>query len=165
MVDVETKILDVIYNCGGITKRGIEMISGLEDDSVLRNLLDKKVLKKQPITIGDKTIALYTVTSIGEEYYIEKTGRKHFYRCSRGEKVVALSYFYISEIDKIDDWKNKDEWYADGESGKIPDATYTEAGETFALAVIRPVEKERAHESFMEFSVRHGIKQIKLMAR
>lgn len=163
MVDIEQKILDVVYNCGGITKKGIEKIAGNSD--ILAMFLDKKLLKKQPVDVQNKRIALYTITDVGERYYTDKTGKKHFYRCSRGEKVVALSYFYISEIDGCTDWQNKDEWYSQGESGLIPDATYVKDGELFGVAIVRNNDREKASQRMKEFSSDKNIKQIKIMVQ
>lgn len=161
MASIQQRILDVVYNCGGITKRGVEKIAG--NDLILKEFLEKKILKKQPIEIQDKKIALYTITDFGERLYTEQTGKKHFFRCSRGEKVVALSYFYISEIENCNDWRNKDEWYAHGEHGLIPDGTYYKNGEQYGIVVVRKSERNRAEEQLKTFSENQQIKQIKIM--
>lgn len=163
MANPEKDVLNVIYNCGGITKKGILTVAGSEE--VLKELMGKKMLKKQPIEVNDRRIALYTFTDAGEHYFTELTGKKHFYRCSRNEKVVALSYFYISENPERDSWKNKDEWYADGEEGVIPDGTYIKDGQKYGVVIMRKTEKERVSGKLKEFSQNNDLVQIKVMVQ
>ena len=127
--------------------------------------MDKRVIKKEPVEVEGKRFALYTITDAGEHFYTENTGKKHFYRCTRIVKIIALSYFYISMLETCENWKNKDEWYADGENGIIPDATFIQNGEAFGIVVAREDDKARIQEKLTEFSERNNISQIKIMIR
>lgn len=162
MKNVEHKILDVIYNCGGITKFGIEKLGG--DNEIIKTLLEKKIIRKQPIELNNKKIALYTVTENGERYYADKTGKKQFFRCTRHEKIIKLSYFYISNIENIEKWINKDEWYNRGESGSVPDGTFFSQDMFFGVMVVKEEDRGNIKDKLQNFIEEHEIDQIKLIA-
>lgn len=159
--NIERTILDVIYNCGGITKKGVEKVFG--NENTIRDLLEKKYIRKKPVEVRGKRIALYDFSDAGESYYFSITGKNHFFRCMRPEKIVALSYFYISEKDQCSDWKNKEEWFADGDDGIVPDGTYIKDGNLCGVSVVRTSEKERIENGLKSFTEKNGVKQVGLI--
>ena len=56
----EEKIFHALYSCGAVTKNTIRKLGGDEDTII--GLIDKKLVKKEQIDIGSKSIAIYRFT-------------------------------------------------------------------------------------------------------
>ena len=155
----EEKVLHALYSCGAITKNTIRKLGGDEDTII--NLIEKKLVKKEKMDIDNKSIAVYRLTRQGEKAYIDRFGKKHFYRCSNLRKAAELGYFYASLTDEEkDSWKSKDELSQEMHCSMYPDSIFNKNGIPCGVFVIKAEDVDEKLSLFKQFAKEQKIKVI-----
>ena len=155
----EEKVFHALYSCGAITKNTIRKLGGDEDTII--SLMDKKLIKKEKMDIDSKSIAVYKFTKQGEKAYIDKFGKKHFYRCSKLRKAAELGYFYASLTDEEkDSWKSKDELSQEMRCSMYPDSIFNKGGIPCGVFVVKTEDVEEKLPEYKQFAKEQKIKII-----
>lgn len=155
----EENVMNALYSCAAITKNTIRKLGG--DEDTILNLINKKYIKKEKIDIDNKSIAIYKLTKQGEKAYIDKFGKKYFYRCSNLRKAAELGYFYalLTEEEKAT-WKSKDELAQALNCSIYPDAVFTRGGIPSGVFVIKTEDVDKKLPELKEFAKEQKIKII-----
>ena len=155
----EEKIFHALYSCGAVTKNTIRKLGGDEDTII--GLIDKKLVKKEQIDIGSKSIAIYRFTRQGEKAYIDRFGKKHFYRCANLRKAAELAYFYASLTEEEkDSWRSKDELSQEMKCSLYPDSIFNKGGVDCGVFIVKAEDVDAKLDEYKQLAKEQKLKII-----